>query len=197
MAIELVGTLAVSREDRHAGARRDAQLRAGDLEGLAEVGLGVLLDRTRQRPFCAHIRYDNGEVVGVDARIPVAVGRLRYQAVRQLFEQLVTARIAQGFVDGLEAVQIQRQHSELALLAPGRIHVLGQSFHEQAAIGQASQRVVEGEITQFLRLADVIQGEGEIVDHLAEQALLIGIEEASIVYMQHQHADDLFLDDHG
>ena len=58
--------------------------------------------------------------------------------------------MAEFIVDGLEAVQVDEQHTQPFLVALGGSDGLGHAVFEQAAVGQAGQGVVVGELKELL-----------------------------------------------
>ena len=91
------------------------------------------------------------------------------QAVRYLQQQRVSPVVALGFVQGLEVVQIKQQQGTTALMPGTGGQGLLQAIHQQAPVGQARQRVVEGEVTNLLfsgfALAQVHHGQQVVVPH--------------------------------
>ncbi len=55
-------------------------------------------------------------------------------------------------VDGLEPIQVQVQHRQAALLAPGQRHLGHQAFHELGAVVQPGQAVVAGQVLDVLQV---------------------------------------------
>ena len=84
---------------------------------------------------------DDDELVAAEAGDEVARAHGRAQPARDLDEQLVAGRVAEGVVDDLEVVQVEEEAGQAAGARPEPLgHVLG----EQRAVGQPGQRVVVG-----------------------------------------------------
>ena len=64
------------------------------------------------------------------------------QPPRHLPEEVVARRVAVGVVHHLEAVEIQRQHHEVALPPAGLPDRRAEAFVQQGAVGEAGQRIV-------------------------------------------------------
>ena len=88
------------------------------------------------------------------------------QTLRHLHQQHVSNMVAQGIVQILEFVQIDKQQGTITLTAGTRGHRLLQAIHQQATIGEFGEQVVKGELPNLilrrLVLGDVDHG-GDIV----------------------------------
>ena len=77
--------------------------------------------------------------------------------------------MAQGVVQGFEVVQIDEQQCPMTAAARTRGQGLVEAVHQQPAIGQAGQRIVEGQapdlLLSVLTLGDVHQGADEMGHH--------------------------------
>jgi hypothetical protein len=69
--------------------------------------------------------------------------------------------VAQGVVDGLEAIQIHEQHGQHGAVAFGQAEQLPEAVFRQNAVGQAGQRIVVGQKGNLLLLplmgADILK----------------------------------------
>ena len=85
------------------------------------------------------------------------------QAVRHLQQQGIAPVVAAGFVHRLEVVQVQHQQGAAAVVARAGGQRLLQPVHQQAAVGQAGERVVVGQLVDLflgsLALAQVLHGD--------------------------------------
>ena len=71
------------------------------------------------------------------------------QAAGHFDQQLVARRVAHGVVDSLEAVQVDKEDSELLLAAVGLKHLSLNQVNEQGAVGQAGQLVVKRHLLEL------------------------------------------------
>lgn len=89
------------------------------------------------------------ELVAAEPGRGVAVPDRRLEAVGGLDEQFVTGLVADGVVDGLEAVEVDEEHGRApvggATAGQGLLDALG----EQRAVGQVGERVVLGVVLQL------------------------------------------------
>ena len=90
------------------------------------------------------VQHDH-ELVAAQARHRVLAPHAGLQALGHLLQQQVAHFVPHGVVEGLEVVQVQEQQGAvLAAAHAGRDELL-HAVHEQAAVGQVGQRVVEGQ----------------------------------------------------
>lgn len=87
--------------------------------------------------------------------------------MRHLLQQLVAHFMAERVVEHLELVQVQEQQRPGPAFARSQHRGLGQAVQQQAAIGQAGQRIVEGQAFDLGRgqpdIGDIVVGD----DHAA------------------------------
>ncbi len=95
------------------------------------------------------------------------------QALGHLPEQLVGDLVAEAVVEQLEAVQVDQQQGQPALLLARPLGRLVQPLAEQPAVGQAGQFVVVQQVTQAL--LDVAAGTeiGEETDDVGRLAIAV------------------------
>ena len=103
------------------------------------------------------------------SRASVSLARSdRAEAGRDRAQQPVAGLVPERVVDVLEAVEVEQHHRDLLLLvrvaaarAPGAGQRLGQPVVEQRAVGQAGERVVQGQLRdprlRRLALGDVLE----------------------------------------
>ncbi len=76
--------------------------------------------------------------------------------------------MAEGVVDGLEVIQIDEQQGADQIVATRLAKGVGQGFVQLAAVGQAGQLVVIGEILDaslgLLALGDILEADDEVAD---------------------------------
>ena len=83
------------------------------------------------------------ELVAAQARQGVFLAHLATQPLRHLLQELIAHGVAKGVVEVLEVVQIDEQQGAFLVAALVARQSLLQALLQQAAIGQAGERVVE------------------------------------------------------
>ena len=146
VAQQVAGRLAVAGGD--ADARGDGHRAAGraEVERLAQHGedarghqLGLALD-------------EHDELVAAEAADRVAVAQHAADPPGHRAQQLVAHGVAERVVDPLEAVEVDEHRRRLGAVAPGAgEHALG-PVHDQRAVGQPGQRVVQRLVAQLAGL---------------------------------------------
>ncbi len=116
---------------------------------------------------------EDGELVAGQTRQGVGFRRGAPQALGHLPEQLVGDLMAEAVVEQLEAVQVDQQQGQPALLLARPLGRLVQPLAEQPAVGQAGQFVVVQQMTQAL--LDVAAGTeiGEETDDVGRLAIAV------------------------
>ena len=91
------------------------------------------------------------------------------EPARNLAQERVADRVAQGVVDLLEVVEIKQHHCNGFAAAPGARQGTGQPIVEQHAVGQAGQGIVQCQVADLLlggfALADVDGSPHGSADH--------------------------------
>ena len=87
----------------------------------------------------------DGELVAAQPGDGVAGAQARLEPPRDRDQQLVADQVAEAVVDDLEAVEVEEEDGEAACSGCRRARAmrLAQAVHEQRAVGQAGERVVE------------------------------------------------------
>ena len=119
-------------------------------------------------------------------RAAVSLGRmLRVQALGDLEQHRVAGRVAEAVVDRLEVVEIDEDHGEPGVLAPGAQDRVPHALDEQRAVGEVGDGVVErlvGELLlEGLALAHVAAVEHDAVDVLV-------VEQVRVEHLELAHA---------
>jgi hypothetical protein len=94
----------------------------------------------------AHVLGQDDELVAPEAGHGVGRPHDPLEAAGHLDEQVVADGMAEGIVQHLEAVEVEEQHRHRPRPAPGPGQCLAQLVHEQAAVGQPRQRIVQGAV---------------------------------------------------
>ena len=113
----------------------------------------------------------HGELVAAHARRAVQRPQAGTHARRELAQQGIAGSVAEGIVDGLEAIEIETEHSKAA--GPADIlEGIADATIEQRAIGQSGQCIVVGEVGELglhvVQFGHVLMGRdpAAIVDRL-------------------------------
>src|SRR5207253_4829690 len=92
-----------------------------------------------------------GELVASQPRHRIARAPRPFQAPRDLDEELVARAMAQRVVHHLEAIEVEEQHCKTAAAASLRAFERhSQALHEERAVRQSGERVVEGGMPELL-----------------------------------------------
>src|SRR5262249_34912962 len=78
------------------------------------------------------------------------------QSLGDLLEELVAGGVAESVVDVLEAVEVEEEDGGLALAAPRVGERLAQAVAEQAAVRQAGEWIMQGEMSDLLLRASAL-----------------------------------------
>ena len=100
----------------------------GDLVG--NVGVVEILD-------------EHGKLVASEARRGIALSQTRRESFADDAQQVVAREVAEAVVDGLEVVEVDEQHRELAALAFQPRRRVVDPVAEERLVGQSGQRIVE------------------------------------------------------
>ena len=136
----------------HGGGRKQADADTGAQQQLVAVdqerllhGVDDLLAQSADLRLPAAVVQHQGEFVAADPGQTFLSGAAVGDAVGGQLQQTVTDFMAERFVDGLEAVQIDHQQRHPGTIEAAQGERLVQSLAEQGAIGQAGKAVVVGE----------------------------------------------------
>ncbi len=145
---------AVLRIGADPDADRDAELLADQQERAGHRGEDLLSDGHDVLPV-VEFRKQDDELVAAQPRHGVAVAQAALEAIGDFLQQLVAGLVAQRVVDLLESIQVQEQHREPPVVAMGLVDGLDEQLAEQAAVGQAGQPVVIGEVLDARGMLDL------------------------------------------
>ncbi len=140
--------------DRHAHLHRAGFQHEGFLEQLEHAA--------RQMRGARRIGFglEDDKFVTTQPRHGIGRAAQRGHAVGHLADQLVAGMVAQQVVHFLEAVEIEAMHCRLAIIAPRHRQHLAQPVEHHRAVGQAGQRVVEGQMAGTRLAGDQVAGHG-------------------------------------
>ena len=105
----------------------------------------------------------DGELVSAETGDEIVLAHGRLQSRRNLDQQRVADGVAERVVDVLEAVEIEKEHSELKRRRVARdVNAASRLFQEVAPIGQASERILARQrrdarvgVVELMREADI------------------------------------------
>ena len=176
VAQDFLGPLVAGAGERDADADGREDLVAAEIEGQGQLLLQPL-GHVYRLGHARQIFQQHRELVAAEARHRVAGAQADFEAARDADEQLVADHVAETVVDDLEAVEVEEEHGEEAVLATlaaldGELQVI----HEERAVRQPRQHVVEGFVEQalfgalavgdVLNLEDEVDGGGQrVADH--------------------------------
>ncbi|MNG99136.1 hypothetical protein D3C79_583000 [compost metagenome] len=128
-----------------------------------EIGLHLRLGRAgRQR------RQQQHELVTAEPGQTIPLPHQPLEPAGHLLEQPVAGGVAEGVVDGLEVIEIDKQQGADQVLAARLEEGLGQGLVQLTAIGQAGQLIVIGEILDAplrrLTLRDIFEEDDVMAD---------------------------------
>ena len=145
---QFLGRAAVARKHGDANAGGDFQLMLGHLErpiDQHDLAFGKAKGVIRLRQL--HQQY---KLVATDAGQGVVAAQVFAQTLADFTQQLVAHMVTEGVVDRFEAVQVDEHQREATALLLHRLDRVFNTVGEQGAIGQAGERVVQGQVGQFL-----------------------------------------------
>ena len=172
---------------------RAVMLVAGELVGLVERGENLFAHGFGLRGgflgVLAQVFQHHHEFVAAQARHGVALAHAGGQALGDLLQQQVADVVAEGVVERLEVVQVDEQQCAISSAAGAGRQRLLQPVEQQPAVGQAGQRVVEGQRLDlvFRRLAL-----GDVLPQILVQPIALRDEPVEVA---HQLADLVFVHD--
>ena len=88
-------------------------------------------------------------------------------------DELVARRVAEAVVDLLEAVEIEHEQRALGAVAAAARDVLGQRAVDAAAVEQARERVVVGEVAQLVLEAAALGDVLDLDEHVGRRAVVV------------------------
>ena len=95
-------------------------------------------------------RQEDGELVAAEPRHGVGLAQRRAQPRRDALQDAVAGMVAERVVDLLEAVQVEQQQRERAVLAVGDARRLVETIVQERAVRQIGQRVVIRQVGEAL-----------------------------------------------
>jgi hypothetical protein len=133
--------------------------------------------------------HDHGEGAGAEVRQPLGGIRMALEPIGNLLEQQVAGVTAERIVDGREVFDVEHGHRRRTAAADARFQRADQAIAEQAALGEAGERVVIRQETDLVFLVEVLQRKRQVGHELAQHALLFVADRAGIIGSEQQRAD--------
>src|SRR5438046_8634205 len=144
---------AIAGIHRYSHAGGEPKLAPIEPECRAQASREPLLSEAADIVLVLHIG-NNRKMVRADPCDPRRIRACGLDTLGKLPEQLVARLAPVGIIDRLEPLDIDDRDGEPALRAAGGNHLLLQALQKQAAVGEAGERVVIGEIPEPLRLLE-------------------------------------------
>ncbi len=149
IAQQLLGTQGIAGVKADSDAGADEQTVALELKRLTHTLDDALRQLARLADLLA-VLDQHAEFVAAQTRKGHTVTQHLPQTLAHQLQQLVANGMAQAVVYALEVIQVQQQQGATALVGLRRRQCLLHPVGKQQAVGQASQRVVVGQIGKFL-----------------------------------------------
>ncbi len=157
-AEEVLGLIRRRCAEGNSHARGGHVLVAADVHGLIQRLLHAIGDH-RAVAYVGHALEQDRELVTAQSGDDVASAHAFLQPPRHRDQHLVAHVVAHRVVHQLEVIEVEEQHREDAVVVtPRAVCRIGQALHEERAVGQPGQRVVQRVVLQLL-LARLALGE--------------------------------------
>ena len=99
----------------------------------------------------AQVFQHHHEFIAAQASNGVAFAHTRFKTLRNLLQQQIADVMAEGVVEGLEIVQIDKQQRTFSTATRTGSQCLLQVDPEEPPVGQAGQRIIERQMLDFFR----------------------------------------------
>ena len=143
---------AVLRKQTDADGRQNGQRMLAHRETAVHEG-EQLVGHLRGVFGTLHVGEHHHKFIATQPRHYVGIAHALVEPLGHMAQQLVACIVAQRVVHGLEVVEVHKQHRSAAMAATGQRQHLRQLLHEEVAVGQPGQRVVQrDESLALLRL---------------------------------------------
>ncbi len=141
-----VGAIPGVKGDTH--GETDIDLVTIEVEGVGVEGEQALAeaDQIREALVSIRRREDQHEFIAPQTAQGVFRPQVPGQALPHVPEQLVAQGVATAVVDVLEVIQVEVEYRQMALVALGLGDLLRQAVQPQQAVGQASERIIVGQV---------------------------------------------------
>ncbi|MEF8710022.1 MAG: hypothetical protein V5B38_14620 [Candidatus Accumulibacter propinquus] len=117
--------------------------------------------------------YDNQEFVATQAANGIGFTHQPAEPPGHLAENAITDLMAKGVVDVLEAVEVDEQYGQSALVAVRTLQCLVQTVAKQQPVGQTGQRIVMCLVIQLIVGVAQFGDVGEHPDIMREMPILV------------------------
>ena len=149
--------LCIVRVTGNADTRRDKHIVRPQLKGLFQGREDVVGGGLQIRGL-AEAGKGDGELVAAQARHRVGFAHALGDALGGLDQQLIALVVSERVVDFLEAIEVDKEHGQVRLVATRAFDFLVQAVDEQPSIGQVGQHVVVGLVPDH-RLGTLLFGD--------------------------------------
>ena len=121
----------------------------------------------------------HGELVAAEAGDHVVRAQHGAQARADRPQQLVAGVVAERVVEHLQVVDVEEEQGEAAALGVGARDRLAEALHQQRAVREAGERVVQRVVADALLRALALDGAVEHVRDRGQEVEVLGAERAS------------------
>ena len=115
----------------------------------------------------------DGELVATEAPEDVGLAQALLQRAGAGDDELVARGVAEAVVDRLEAVEVEHEQRALGAVAAAAGDVLGQGAVDAAAVEQAGERVVVGQVAQLVLQAAALGDVLDLHEHVGRRAVVV------------------------
>ena len=182
------------RDRGHPDARGQAQAPAPEHRPVAPDRLQQLR-ADLARLVGVGVRQEDRELVPAQARENIGLSHLAAQEVGDAANDRVAGPVAEAVVDVFEVVEVQQENAAAALVAGGVGNPVGQLLLEPAAVEEARERIMVGEVAEAgldpLALGDVTEAPDAPVDRPVVPALGAGVALEDAVVLEVEHVEAL------
>src|SRR6185295_5593995 len=179
VAQHVLGLLVAGLAHRDADRGGADDLLALELDGVLQRALDALGDPDRVAGL-VDVLEQHGEFVAAEAGDGVAGADGLLEAPRGLDQELVAGAVAHGVVDELEAVEVEEEDAEEAVLLAARVlDAVAEAVDEERAVGEAGEGVVQGVVDELLLGELALGGVGLRADHAVGAAAAVADGEAA------------------
>src|SRR5688500_979787 len=102
------------------------------------------------------------------------------ETVGDLLEKQVARMPSEGIIETRELLDVEHRHRRRSAAAEAWLECPHQALAEKPAFGETGQRIEIGQKTDFVFLVEVLQGEREVRDQLAQHARLFVSDRADV-----------------
>ena len=103
------------------------------------------------------LRQNESEFVAAVTRGSVDGAAVNAQDVRESIERMAADEVPVGIIDFLQAIEIEQENGERPAVAIGALGFRFEDIEETAIVGKTGERVADGEMTNLLEEAGIVE----------------------------------------